>query len=181
MQACSFTGHRPEKLPFRSDESHPDCARLKQVIAAQIERLYRERSITKYFAGGAIGVDTSAAEEVIRFRTAHSDVKLHIIVPFRGQTDRFSPEQRRKYQKILKAADIVTVMQEHYTGDCFFRRNDMLVERADVLIAVYDSTGRSRSGMSYTVNRAIETGKHILFIHPVTHAISYHVGTKQSK
>ena len=28
-QTCCFTGHRPEKLPWRYDESDPRCVELK--------------------------------------------------------------------------------------------------------------------------------------------------------
>ena len=39
MYKVSFTGYRPQKLPFRG-ESDPACADLKRRIYAEIERLY---------------------------------------------------------------------------------------------------------------------------------------------
>ena len=30
--SCCFTGHRPDKLPWRNDESDPRCVRLKEEI-----------------------------------------------------------------------------------------------------------------------------------------------------
>ena len=38
---CCFTGHRPEKLPWGSDESSPDCGLLKERLAQTLEGLYR--------------------------------------------------------------------------------------------------------------------------------------------
>ena len=41
-QTCCFTGHRPEKLPWRYDESDPRCVELKGRLAAALELLRRE-------------------------------------------------------------------------------------------------------------------------------------------
>lgn len=31
--ACTFTGHREEKLPWKNDESDPRCVKLKEQIS----------------------------------------------------------------------------------------------------------------------------------------------------
>ena len=40
--SCCFTGHRPEKLPWRYDEADPRCLSLKRRIAAAVEAAYEE-------------------------------------------------------------------------------------------------------------------------------------------
>lgn len=37
--ACAFTGHRPQKLPWRGDETAAGCVALKETPAAQIDAL----------------------------------------------------------------------------------------------------------------------------------------------
>ena len=39
-QTCCFTGHRPEKLPWRYDESDPRCVELKGRLAAALGDAY---------------------------------------------------------------------------------------------------------------------------------------------
>lgn len=123
-------------------------------------------------------MDQWAAEAVLDLRAANPNVSLDVIVPFRGQADRFTPAQRKRYKASLKRADRVTIMQEDYSDDCFFRRNDYLIEHSQVLIAVYDRESKARSGTGYTVHKAMNLQRNIIFIHPKTLEISYHVGNK---
>ena len=39
---CCFTGHRPEKLPWREDESDPRCLALKARLRRELEEAYRQ-------------------------------------------------------------------------------------------------------------------------------------------
>ncbi|MDD4510309.1 MAG: SLOG family protein [Oscillospiraceae bacterium] len=176
MKSCAFTGHRLQKLPCGGDEDHPSIIKLKNELLHQVERLYLQRGITEFYAGGAVGTDQWAAEAVLSLRKKHSDIHLHIIVPFRRQSERFTSEQKRRYEKSCKKADTVVILQEDYSDNCFFIRNDYLVERGDVLIAVYDRASKARSGTGYTVNRAIAKNRNIIFINPQTAEISYHIG-----
>ena len=38
---CCFTGHRPEKLPWREDEGNPRCLELKARLAGAVEAARR--------------------------------------------------------------------------------------------------------------------------------------------
>ena len=49
-RACAFTGHRPKKLPWRSDETAPECAALKAALTEQIAALI-EKGITHFMSG----------------------------------------------------------------------------------------------------------------------------------
>ena len=39
---CCFTGHRPEKLPWREDEGDPRCLELKARLAGAVEAAYEK-------------------------------------------------------------------------------------------------------------------------------------------
>ena len=55
-RACAFTGHRPKKLPWRTDETAPGCVALKELLAAQIGALV-EDGCTEFLSGMAEGTD----------------------------------------------------------------------------------------------------------------------------
>ena len=38
---CAFTGHRPEHLPWRTDETDARCAALKAVLQREVSALYQ--------------------------------------------------------------------------------------------------------------------------------------------
>jgi uncharacterized phage-like protein YoqJ len=68
MLSCAFTGHRPDKLLCGNNEQHPACLSIKAVLLQQITRLYVQRGVTQFIAGGALGIDQWAAEAVLAFR-----------------------------------------------------------------------------------------------------------------
>ena len=37
LTICCFTGHRPEKLPWGTDESDPRCVKLKEELSCHLE------------------------------------------------------------------------------------------------------------------------------------------------
>ena len=52
--SCAFTGHRPKSLPWRYNESSPDCTMLKDVLAEQIKTL-ADDGVTGFISGMAQG------------------------------------------------------------------------------------------------------------------------------
>ena len=42
QESCCFTGHRPNKLPWGSQEEDPRCRLLKRRIADALEAAYEE-------------------------------------------------------------------------------------------------------------------------------------------
>ena len=65
--SCCFTGHRPEKLPWRYDEADPRCLSLKQRIAAAVEAAYEEGH-RHFLCGMALGCDLYFCETVLALR-----------------------------------------------------------------------------------------------------------------
>ena len=65
--SCAFTGHRPKSLPWRYNESSPDCTMLKNVLAEQIKTLVDD-GVTGFISGMAQGVDLWAAQIVLDLR-----------------------------------------------------------------------------------------------------------------
>jgi len=74
--SCAFTGHRPQKLPWRYNEMAESCTRLKKTLAMQIARLVAG-GVTDFLTGMAQGVDTFCAEIVLDLREKNPGLKLH--------------------------------------------------------------------------------------------------------
>ena len=147
--SCSFTGHR----------SIPDVHRapLADLVRRAIAYVY-EQGCRTFYAGGAVGFDTLAAREVLRFRMAHPEVRLVLLLPCPEQAATFGDGARDAYDFLLREADEVRYVCSAYTPRCMRKRNELLAELGDCVIAY---VGHGRSGSSQTARMATERGKHV--------------------
>jgi uncharacterized phage-like protein YoqJ len=109
----------------------------------------------------AIGCDMYFAEAVLALRERYPDVRLEAAIPFGDQPGRGNEEQRRRYNRLIDAADKLTVLQVHYTSDCMQRRNRYMVDRSSLLLACYD--GRP-GGTMQTILYAERSGVRVMII-----------------
>ena len=135
---------------------------MPELLTRAINFAYSE-GCRDFFSGGAVGFDTLAAREVIRFRISHPEVRLIMLLPCVSQDERWSPSQRSAYSYILKNADEVVYVGEEYTSDCMRRRNLALAERCDIMISY---VSYSKSGSAQTENMAKRLEKRVYNLYP---------------
>lgn len=154
---CSvcFSGHR--EIPER--EKNALAARLDAALLRLIEGGY-----SHFYAGGAIGFDTMAAEAVLALRAQHPHIRLHLVLPCRGQENRWSADNRRTYKRIRDAADeVLYTSPVGYTPGCMQQRDRCLVERCCVCLCYLT---RPAGGTAYTVAYARRRGLSVLNLAP---------------
>ena len=169
-KTCAFTGHRPHRFPWKSNEADPRCVSLKATITDHITALV-DFGVTGFFTGGAAGVDCWAALIVLALREKNPALELHCILPYEGQADGWSDSERKYYHAILKQADSVEYVSRVYYDGCMIDRNHRLVEATGMLLAVYNGTRRSGTGS--TVNYARKLGREIIVIDPITLSVTH--------
>ena len=167
---AAFSGHRPHKFPWKDNEDDPRCITLKKTLTEQITAL-AEAGVTDYYSGGADGVDCWASQIVLALREKNSMLKLHCVLPHKGQEDMWSSSAQERYHSILKQADTVEYVSRTYYNGCMIDRNHRLVDSAGLLLAVY--SGGRRSGTGATINYARKMGREIIVIDPITQHITY--------
>ena len=158
---CCFTGHRPQNLGFARGSAAETA--LKNRISGEILRLITEQNVCHFISGMALGVDTYAAQTVLRLKEIYPGLTLECAVPCKGQEKKWPRADRAVYADILARADRVTVLQETYTPFCMKLRDAYMVDRADIVLAVWN--GR-RGGTAYTVSCARKRGRTIIVIPP---------------
>ena len=154
MQTCAFTGHR------KIEDRHK--GKIENLLSRAVAFAY-ENGCRIFLTGGALGFDTLAAKEVIRFRMSHPDVRLHVILPCKGQSDSWSSSQVNLYEYTLFNADEIEYVSEEYTDSCMKDRNRRLVELCDMMIAY---VSRPYSGAAQTVRMAANEGRVIYNLYP---------------
>lgn len=146
-ESVAFTGHR--FIPYSQYPSVRELA--KQAVAQLYNRGYKY-----FYCGMAMGFDMLAAEAVLSLKAQYKDIRLIAAVPYRNQSEKFTPVDKRRYQSILNKADEVVILMEDYKKGCLLDRNDYMLAHVNRLIAYYD--GKEKGGTFYTVRRAEERG-----------------------
>lgn len=169
-RSCAFTGHRPKSFPWKHNETARDCVLLKETLTNEIEKLISQ-GVTDFYSGAAEGVDIWAAKIVIDLREKNPALNVHCILPYRSQEEKWEPPAQRTYKKILEQSDSVTCLSENYYEGCMLDRNRYLVEHAGILLAVYNGSQRSGTGM--TVRYAKKLGRRIIIIDSKTRLVAH--------
>ena len=166
---CAFTGHRPQNLPWQFNEADTNCLKLKQILNQQISQLAKN-GFTDFLSGMALGSDTWAAEAVLNLRKKKPALKLHCILPCKTQAEKWPVSEQERYQKILAQADSIFFTSRNYHPNCMLERNRFMVEKARLLLAVYN--GQPHSGTAAAVRHAQRLGCDIIIINPISLQIS---------
>ena len=140
-KGCAFTGHRQVE--------DADRGRLRQRLSETVESLALD-GIEIFYCGGAVGFDAIAAEVVLEKRE-RLGIKLCIVVPYSGQEDGYTPDQRRQYERILAAADERVTVSTKSDRNAYHIRNRYMVDRAEVCVAYL---AFEHGGTAYTVKYA---------------------------
>ena len=153
--SCCFTGHRPEKLPWRYREADLRCLSLKRRIADAAEAAYEE-GYRHFLCGMALGCDLYFCEAVLALRDQYPDITVEAAVPCPTQADAWALDQRERYTRLVEACDFETLVQRHYDRGCMLRRDRYMVDHASLLIAAFDGTpGGTRYTMQYAMSRGL--------------------------
>lgn len=143
------TGHRPKYMPCGYDEYHPWAIKIKKNLQQELEEIQPALVIT----GMAIGWDTWLAETAINLH-----IPIHCYIPFLGQGNNWPNIARQRYGSILNRAAEVIYIQEEYTIDCFFKRDEAMIDNCDMVFALLNPEACS-GGTYYTVNYALKHNK----------------------
>ena len=154
--ACSFTGHRPAKLPWKFNEEDGRCTALKRKIADAVETAYAA-GYRHFLCGMAQGCDLYFCECVLALRARCPDVTVEAVLPCPTQADEWSEAEQARYHRLVSACDYETMVSAKYTPGCMQRRNRYLVDHASLLIAAYDGgSGGTRNTIQYAIRRGID-------------------------
>ena len=123
-----FTGHR--HLP--ADEIGLISDRLYHSLSCAYSEGYR-----RFFCGCALGFDTLAAIQTLRFREIYPDVIL-----------------KRIYARIMEQADEKTILSPQYYQGVMLTRNRYMADRSSLCICYLS---HMRGGTAYTVRYALQS------------------------
>ena len=147
---CCFTGHRPDKIELGEKE-------IKPLLEKAIDKAISEGFVT-FITGMAMGTDIWAAEIVLDRKKKNKNLHLICALPHSGFENRRNFTEKIRFSKIIKKADLVKEINDHYFTGCYQVRNEWMVDRSNLGIAVFNG---QKSGTKNTVDYAIKKGINI--------------------
>lgn len=149
-KTCCFTGHR--------DIVKSDVDLIMKRTEEHIRALVR-RGIRYFGVGGALGYDTLAAKLLFRLReTELPNIKVILVYPFDGYTDRWTQSQRSEALQLRGRYDKIVKVSEKPGRAAYLQRDRHLVDGSAYCICYCT---RSDGGTAYTVRYALGEGLEI--------------------
>lgn len=151
----AITGHRPDKLGGYGPS--PKQASIRMLM----ETTFMEMNPEAVICGMALGADQWAAEVC-------NDLHIPWIaaIPFKGQESKWPAESQARYHALLTAArDIHFVCEPGYAIWKLHKRNEWMVDNADVVLAIWDG---SEGGTAGCVKYATKQNKPTVRIDPTS-------------
>ncbi len=151
----AITGHRPNKLNKEYDGKGP----MSNWLRGEINKTLDKHNPDTLISGMALGVDMLFAEVAIA-----RGLNLIAAIPCRGQEKVWPQKSQQRYNEILSYSKCSKVyVSENYSGWAMQKRNEYMVDNADLLIACWDGTA---GGTGNCVQYARKVNKEIIRINP---------------
>lgn len=149
LHRCCFSGHRPEKL----DESEEN---VKKWLSEQIDSAIAA-GYTTFISGCAMGVDIWAGQIVLQRKAVNPSLHLIAATPWPGFSNRWSIDWQAQYSDLLKNADLVVPVCNHYHKGVFQQRNEWMVNHSNRVIAYFNGApGGTKNTIDYAVGKGIQ-------------------------
>jgi len=148
---CCFTGHRPDKMEQGEKE-------IKPLLEKAIDDAIANGYVT-FITGMAMGTDIWASEIVLEKKKSNPELHLICALPHPDFEKPRSLTEKRRFNKIIKKADLVKEISDHYFRACYQVRNEWMVDHSNLVIAVFNG---QKSGTKNTVRYALKKKKEIV-------------------
>ena len=151
LHRCCFTGHRPDKMELDEKE-------IKPLLEKAIDDAIADGYVT-FITGMAMGMDIWAAEIVLERKKTNKDLHLICALPHPNFESGRSMTEKMRFNKIIKKADLIKEINDHYFTGCYQVRNEWMVDRSNFVIAVFNG---QKSGTKNTVDYAKRKGVNVV-------------------
>lgn len=140
-KTCCFTGHRPKFFPWGGSTDNPAATNMLRALEKEVRQAVAD-GYTTFLFGGALGVDTWAAEIVLRLREK-LPLTLMAVLPFPGYN---ADAAEDAYRRFIAASDRILYVEPVRRMAALAARDRYMIDHSSRLIAVYDERSHIHSG-----------------------------------
>lgn len=152
--SIAATGHRPNKL-YGYDLREPRWVALAHKMRRFLKDMLAQHGKLRCISGMALGVDQLFALVALKLRDEGADIVVTSALPCRNQNTVWRSDEY--WRDIMQRADEhVFVHDGPYTQSCLQERNEWMVDRADLVMAVFNGTpGGTANCIRYAEKRGV--------------------------
>ncbi len=155
---CMVTGHRSKGFPFERKENDYRYTEYLNKLKCEIEKIIEEGCVD-FVTGMAEGADIDFAKCVLSCRAKRKEkITLEAALPYSMPLHKSQNER----DDVLEDCDFVTTVSEFYHRGCMQKRNCYMVDKADVVLAIWN--GECDGGTWNTIKYARSKRKDIRYI-----------------
>lgn len=138
IKSVYVSGYRPHELGIFNDQ-HPGVPIIKKALENELRTLLDD-GLEWVIVSGQQGVETWAAEIVIKLKQEYPQLRYSIITPFLEIEKNWNEQNQQKYHSIVSQADFVTsVTKRPYEAPWqFIEKDKFIIQHTDALLLLYD-------------------------------------------
>lgn len=148
---CCVTGHRSIGFPFPREDTCEAYVQYLHTLDHLLDDLI-QNGYVHFITGMAEGADLDFARAVIRKKKNHSQIKLEAALPYPVRTTGKATGTAAERLSVLLLCDQVSEVSSHYHSGCMQKRNMYMVDRADLVLAIWN--GEEKGGTWNTIRYA---------------------------
>ncbi|HWO76349.1 MAG TPA: DUF1273 domain-containing protein [Bacillus sp. (in: firmicutes)] len=138
MKVVYCTGYKGFELGiFQKD--HDAVRYIKKAFEKEL-RLLLDEGLEWVLSSGQIGVELWALEAAISLRQEFPTLKVGVIEPFQGQSQKWNEANQNWYNEVIGNLDYVnSLYHQPYKGPYMFRRHqEFIIHKSDGALILYD-------------------------------------------
>ena len=136
---CAIIAEPPMCFEWGYDEEDQRCCAMKLLLLNRITRL-RVSGITDYYVPLGSGICLYTAEILIPLMEADPKLRLHCIIPYEDQANKWSPNLRDRYYDTLERCSDSAPVSLHFTPTCELDARLEAVDLVSIILAVRSET-----------------------------------------
>lgn len=152
---CCFIGPSFEKAPIknRKDKRYSELLDLVQKQVLNMIATYRVRH---FICGVGRGFDQFVAQTLLALKRDYPFCTLECVIPYETISTWWTESQRDQYFTVVEKCDQETMIQSHYSSDCYEVSNQYMIRQSDYLLTVWDGrSGRTARTVSMARKRKV--------------------------
>ena len=151
----------PWEIPWYEDALHPKSVQLKARLQTKLNALLAEMPISHITLLMDAGPILDAAQHLLAQKQT-TPFTLECLIPFEAQHANWPEAQREQYFSILQRCDKESLLQAHFSVNCYQRGLQKLLTACQTLLVIWNG---AHGDAEDAIRAAEKAGVYLIVLH----------------